>query len=50
MFPGMFCADPFSSSGWNGAIMEGLINVKDYAWNVYANTSQMSVGAGWPCL
>ena len=28
-----------------GAIMEGLINVEDYV-----NTSQMSVGAGWPCL
>ena len=26
--------------------MEGLFNVEDYAWKVYANTSQMSVGAG----
>ena len=26
--------------------MEGLINVEDYAWKVYANTSQMSVQAG----
>ena len=33
-----------------GTIMEGLINIEDYALKVYANTSQMSIGAGWPRL
>ena len=37
--PGPF-QDPY------GAIIEGLINVKEYAWKLYANTSQMSIGAG----